>query len=426
MKRIFIIIGILAVSSLGVYFVWNTGVAPKADVFVKVKKGRFKIAVNNSGEVFAKNSVDILGPDGLRNVQIWQVKIENIIPEGTIVKEGDFVASLDRSELVDKLKNKQSELDKAISQFTQAKLDTTLELREARDNLVNLKFGMQEKKLELQQSKYEPPATIQRAQIEVEKADRAYSQAVENYQLKREKAVAKVQEAAATLAQAQNSVDMMQNLLDKFTVKAPKDGMLIYAREWNGQKKREGATVGAWEPVVATLPDMSVMVSRTYINEVDIRKIKVGQSVEIGLDAFPEKKLTGKVVEVANVGEQKPNSDAKVFEVNIQINERDTLILPSMTTSNLVVAEVLSDVLSVPLESIHSQGDTLSYVFKKESSGIVRQEIFLGKTNENEAQVLEGLKESEIVMLSKPAGGEKLKLLKLNKKPIDSKKTAKK
>lgn len=426
MKRIFIIIGILAVSSLGVYFVWNTGVAPKADVFVKVKKGKFKIAVNNSGEVFAKNSVDILGPDGLRNVQIWQVKIENIIPEGTIVKEGDFVASLDRSELVDKLKNKQSELDKAISQFTQAKLDTTLELREARDNLVNLKFAMQEKKLELQQSKYEPPATIQRAQIEVEKADRAYSQAVENYQLKREKAVAKVQEAAATLAQAQNSVDMMQNLLDKFTVKAPKDGMLIYAREWNGQKKREGATVGAWEPVVATLPDMSVMVSRTYINEVDIRKIKVGQSVEIGLDAFPEKKLTGKVVEVANVGEQKPNSDAKVFEVNIQINERDTLILPSMTTSNLVVAEVLSDVLSVPLESIHSQGDTLSYVFKKESSGIVRQEIFLGKTNENEAQVLEGLKESEIVMLSKPAGGEKLKLVKLNKKPIDSKKTAKK
>ena len=46
------------------------------------------------------------------------------------------------------------------------------------------------------------------------------------------------------------------------------------------------------------------MLSKTYINEVDVRRVRPGQIVEIGLDAFPDKKLTGKVIRVANVGEQ--------------------------------------------------------------------------------------------------------------------------
>lgn len=58
----------------------------------------------------------------------------------------EFIAALNRSELIDKLRNKQSELDKATSQYTQTRLDTTLELREARDELVNLKFAQQEKR----------------------------------------------------------------------------------------------------------------------------------------------------------------------------------------------------------------------------------------------------------------------------------------
>ena len=58
--------------------------------------------------------------------------------------------------------------------------------------------------------------------------------------------------------------------------------------------------------MVATLPNLSKMISKTYINEIDISKVKIGQRVEIGVDAFPEKKFTGEVTEVANIGE--PNA----------------------------------------------------------------------------------------------------------------------
>jgi multidrug efflux pump subunit AcrA (membrane-fusion protein) len=410
-NRIIISLGVLALLVFAYYWFFG-GTSSTKEVWTAAKKGKFVVAVTSSGELFAKNSLDIRGPQGINSVGVWQVKIANIIPEGTVVKKGDFIASLDGSELVTKLKERQADLDKAQSQYSQIQLDTALELRKARDELVNLKFTQEEKKLVLQQSKYEPPATIRQAEIEMEKAKRGYLQTSQNYQVQRDKAIAKMQEAAANLSTAQSKVEYIQKLLEKFEITAPEAGMMIYARDWDGQKKREGSQISTWEPIVATLPDMSVMVSRTYVNEVDVRKIKTNQKVSIGLDAFPEKKLSGKVISVANVGEQRPNSDSKVFEVSIQIDQKDTTLLPAMTTSNTIVAETLDNVVYVPLESLHNENN-VTYVFKKSGTGLIRQEVKVGKTNDNEAVILEGLGENENVLLSKPANPQKIKLVKL-------------
>ena len=64
----------------------------------------------------------------------------------------------------------------------------------------------------------------------------------------------------------------------------------------------------------------------------DVLGVDLGQTVEVGLDAYPDKKLAGKVIRVANVGEERPNSDAKVFEVSVEIQGTDPTLRPSMTT----------------------------------------------------------------------------------------------
>jgi HlyD family secretion protein len=81
------------------------------------------------------------------------------------------------------------------------------------------------------------------------------------------------------------------------------------------------------------------MRSKTYVNEVDIQNIEKGQTVEVGLDADSEKQLSGIVESVANIGEQRRGSDAKVFEVLININESDTTLRPAMTTSNSILID---------------------------------------------------------------------------------------
>ena len=181
---------------------------------------------------------------------------------------------------------------------------------------------------------------------------------------------------------------------------------MVYSREWGGKKRVVGSTISPWDPTVATLPDLDTMESITYINEVDIQKIQKGLNVTLGLDSDPSKKYTGVVTSVANIGEQRPNSDSKVFEVKILINERDTTLRPSMTTSNTIVVSTVPNKLYVPLECLHAEG-TQTFVYKREGGSIIKQQVEIGVTNENEATIEKGLTEKDMVFLSAPAEEKK-------------------
>jgi HlyD family secretion protein len=195
-------------------------------------------------------------------------------------------------------------------------------------------------------------------------------------------------------------------VIDKFTIYAPSSGMLIYYKEWGGTKRKVGSNISPWDLTVATLPDLSSMISKTYVNEIDISKIKVGQEVRIGVDAFPEKKYTGRVLEVANVGEQLPNTDAKVYEVIIKLDGSDPILRPAMTSSNQIVTAVYKDTLSVPLEAIHVD-DSIPYVVKKKGT---KQIVVLGESNENQIIIEQGLKTGDAVLLSLPDDVDKMKV----------------
>ncbi|MCB0505451.1 MAG: efflux RND transporter periplasmic adaptor subunit [Cyclobacteriaceae bacterium] len=377
-----------------------------ADIFVTVEKGKFQVDIETTGELEAKNSVVIYGPRNLREFRIHQVKIDQIVEEGTEVKKGDWIATLDRSELINKIQDAELEVESEQSQYTQTKLDTTLQMRQARDELINLKYDIEEKQIILDQSKFEPPATIKQNEINLEKSKRAYNQASENYDIKKKQNVAKMQEVSTSLRKAKNELASLESVMSQFTIIAPEDGMLIYRKGWDGKPMKEGSTISSWDPGVATLPDLSVMISKTYVNEVDVRKIKVGQKVEVGLDAFPDKELKGTVIKVANVGEQRPNSDAKVFQVNIQIEGRDDLFRPSMTTSNKIIVSIEDSVKFVPLECLHSKNDSITYVFKREGLSIIKQEVEVGENNMNAVIIKNGIEEGDRLYLSVPEGYE--------------------
>jgi multidrug efflux pump subunit AcrA (membrane-fusion protein) len=414
-KRLIISAAIVAV--LFIFYNYFFSVSKnESEVFVEVQQGEFEINVFTTGELEAKNSVDIQGPSSVRQLGIWQIKISDLVPEGTNVKQGDYVAALDKAEISTKMRDAASELDKIQSQYTQTKLDTTLQMRQSRDDMINMQFDLQQKEIIVEQSAFEPPATIRQAQLDLEKSKRTFEQAKKNYFVKEKQLAAKMQEVSASLNQTNNKLEMLNNALKEFTVVAPKDGMVIYQREWNGKKKGVGSSVSPWEPTVATLPDLSIMISKTYVNEVDIRKVEMNQKVKVNLDAYPDKKLTGTVTALANVGEQNPKSDAKVFEVSIQINEKDTTLRPSMTTGNNIIVGKLKNVLFIPLEAIHHDGDSLTYTFVKDGLSFVKREIKIGQTNENNAVIKQGLAKGEMVYLSIPEEKEKLKVEKLTVK----------
>src|SRR2546428_323858 len=104
------------------------------------------------------------------------------------------------------------------------------------------------------------------------------AQAAQQWQMKisslvPEGTLVKEREVGAERDRYANQVKIVQDVMQGFTIKAPSAGMVIYEKEWNGKKRVVGSQIGAWEPTVATLPDLSHMESMTYVNEIDIRKV---------------------------------------------------------------------------------------------------------------------------------------------------------
>lgn len=375
---------------------------------VPVMKGKFEVLVTVTGELQAERSEQIMGPAELRsrNLRIGNIRIQDIIPEGTVVDSGDYVALLDRSESDNALKDMEDALERAEAQYTRTQLDTTITLSNLRDELINLEYSLEERRLTLEQSQFEPPATIRQAEIALDRAERGLEQAKQNYLLRIQQSQEDMNEASINLAQQRRRYQEMLDVLQKFEIRAPKSGMVIYHREWNGARRTVGSNISPWDLTVATLPDLSSMLSRTYVNEIDVSKVRAGQQVRVGVDAFPERQYTGRIMQVANVGEQMPNTDAKVFEVLIRINEYDPILRPAMTTSNIIVTQTYEDVFYIPLEAINLS-DSIPYVYKKDGT---KQIVVLGGANDNHVIVEHGLAENDRVYLTIPDNPDRFRM----------------
>ncbi len=369
-------------------------------IITTVKSGEFVISVITTGELDAKNSTEIKGPANLRSIQIWSdIKLENIIEEGTIVDSGDYIASLDKTPVMNKLKEVDSNIDKLSSQITKLKLDSALTLRAARDNMINLEYSAEEARLEMDNSKFEPVATQRKMEITHEKALRSLQQAKENYVLKKDKEETSIQEVMIDYNKEMDRKRSIMEVLTEFTVKAPQAGMVIYAKTYRGDKIKAGSMISPWRPTVAKLPDLTQMLVKTYVNEIDISKIKTDQKVEIGVDAFSDKTLKGTVTQVANIGEEMKNSTAHVFEVTIVVEGVDEDLRPAMSTKNTIVTDVLADVIYIPLECLNTS-DSIQYVF---IDGVKKQ-IETGQSNNEDIVVTRGLKENDKLYLFPPDG----------------------
>jgi len=396
----------------GAWLLASDSATAEPELVATVERGDFAVTVTTSGELRAQKFVEISAPPDARLAEAYQMKILSIVPEGTTVKAGDVVAELDRSTLAAKIQEFTLALQKAEAVYEQAMLDSTLNRSKAREDMRSMELALEEKKLAKEQARYEAPTIKRQAEIDLERAERALAQAKLDYKTKTEQAQAKMREVGADLERQRGKLAAVVSVMDQFTIRAPSDGMVIYVKEWNGKKRTTGSQVSAWDPGVATLPDLSKMESITYVNEIDVRKVAVGQTGTITLDADPDKRLRGRVTSVANMGEQRPNTDAKVFEVQLEILGSDTTLRPGMTTGNAIETLRTPDALHVSLEAVSNENG-IPIVYRQAGGRVVRQEVETGASNDDEVVILRGLDEGDRVLLVPPKESASLALERL-------------
>jgi multidrug efflux pump subunit AcrA (membrane-fusion protein) len=427
MKRRIIIFSsiFLALVALFAFNKLTTGKG-EGELFAEVKNGVFEINVSNSGELLAEKSLDIRGPDLVQQMQrgqqqmrgpggggggghmmIMELKIQDIVPEGTIVNKGDFIAQLDRSSYSNSLKDAEDQLKTFENNVEMKILDTAVALTNLRDDIKNQKYQVEEAKITLDQSKYEPPATIRQAEISLDKAKRSLEQKIKSYKLQSAKVLSEINHEKLHLEQQKELVATLESFLSGFTITAPAPGMVIYKKERNGAKRKAGSQLNPFDNVIATLPDLSSMLSKMYVNEIEVSKVNPGQKVNLTVDAFPTKVYTGQVMTVANIGEQLPNSDAKMFEVQIKLDASDPTLRPGMTTTNRIVIKSFENVTFIPTECVQAGIDSIPFVYEKNRR---KQYVVVGEANDKNVIVEQGLEPGKMVYLIPPEDTKKYRI----------------
>ena len=389
-----------------VFFVFPRSQNKTTEITTKVAKGPFEVLVYSSGQLESENSDNIYIPEKMkdRQTRISSLTVTDIVDEGTYLDSGDYVATLDHQAVEEQLKNASDELEKMLSEYSDSKIDTNLILSNQRDLIINAQLDLEEREIAVDESVYESPSEQKKVRMDYDKAKRKLGQTKQAYKLKTQQEINKVNRKYINYKQVKERVDALEILLKALIIYSPRSGILSYHQyEWGGTVKT-GSRVSQWSPIIATFPNMDNLITKTFINEIDISLIKPGQKVKIGIDAFPEKELTGEVASMANMGQLMPKSDAKVFEVKIKVHGSDPDLKPAMTTSNTIQSIFLEDVLYIPIESVFTN-DSLSYVFKTNGKK-TKQIIEPGEENENYVVVYQGLEEGQELLLLEPENAE--------------------
>lgn len=399
----------IAIIALSAFFIIPRTKSDNFAITTTVIRGPFEILVYSSGQLEAQNSENIVVPNILRdrNLRINEIKITDLIEEGTVVDSGDFVATLDHKTVEEILISAQEDLEMRLNYFEDAKMDSSLSLSNNRDLITNAREDVEEMQIVLDESVYESPAIIRKAEMNLNKAKRKLAQEIKGYELKQRQAKTRVERYNIEVRQRQSRLDKLHNAYQSLEIMAPISGMIIYVKDRSRQKIKIGSTVSPWSPIIATLPDLSAMHSITYVNEIDISKLRVGQKVKLGVDALPEKLLEGEVFSVANIGQPMPKSDAKVFEVKIKVFGEITDLKPAMTTSNIIQTGKYSDTLFIPSEAVF-ENDSMQFVLLTNGSKLVKKVVDLGDKNENFVVVNKGVNEGDVLLLSTPGNFDDL------------------
>ena len=368
--------------------------------YTKVERGTFYVDIYEVGEIEAVNSTNISSPN--ISWRYGNLKITQIVKDGTEVNKGDTLIVFDPSEVNKGIVEAEGSLEISRAELEKLMAQHESDLEELNADFEISKLAHQISKIRFESAVYESDISKKEIQLNLEKADIALGRAKEQIDNRIKIQREEVKQKNLSIEQNLSRLNEAQETLSKLFLISPSPGIAIISLNWSsGNKFQIGDQCWSGFPLIQ-LPDLSSLKATAKINEVDIAKISKGLNVEIKPDAFSDSIFTGRVNAVANLAVNKSKeSRAKVFPVEILINETNKNLLPGLTVSCRLIIDQIDDVLYVPIEAVNTEADK-SFVYKKSGSGYNKVEVEVGTSNSDYTIITKGLSEKDEVALSLP------------------------
>lgn len=358
---------------------------------VTVKREDLVLTVDVEGELAAVRSTDIGAPA----VTEVEFKISLLAAEGSPVKKGQPILGFDTEALQRQLVDKQAELAEFSKKVEQKEVDLRFKLLELEQQVAQAEADLGKSRL-----KAEVPPELQ-GRVELEKArleHKGRQRDVENLQAER-RATQSLGEAELRSLRnqrdrARGRVEALQAAIEKMTVKAPQDGIVVYRTNWRDEKKKVGDSMWFGETVLA-LPDLTDMRADGLVDEADGGPVAPGQKVTIRLEARPDLDVHGRVRTIGRTVRQKSwRNPVKVYKVDIALDRTDSVMRPNMRFRGEIETGRAPGLLLAPRDAVFLR-DGGPVVWARRGLGWTEVPVRLGRSNRRQVEILSGVAEGD-------------------------------
>lgn len=274
--------------------------------------------------------------------------------------------------------------DAALQQSQEAARQAAADLRRAYDEL-------DAAQKEYAQSGGENPVALQLARSQVESARLAVRLA----EMEAESGgtvASQVRSAEADLAAARTTLAQLKEKLEKARLVAPADGTILSVGAKESQPVQE-------QQLLFTVGDLEAMKVTARVDEIDIGKVKVGQPLSVKSNAHPQSRFGGKVVRVSAQTAAAAQGAGTFFEVEGRVANEGGLLKSGMNAEVTITAEQKDGIFVVGLAAVREEGEK-AFLLVVEDFKVKLRPVKLGLRTQTEVEVVEGLKEGDLVVVS--------------------------
>ncbi len=395
MKKILIPIFILLLLAGG-FFTYKKFFTKKEEIKVlktaQVIRGKIQDIINATAIVKTQvNAYVKVGARATGTIQEMNVDI------GDHVKKGQLIAVIDQREILKDIQKAEADYKKSIAKLENIKKVYPVKIKEAEKKLKSAqasyeyakwKFEREEKLLKEEfttKENYE----IAKRELEKKKAELEVAKA-ELERLKKEYKTL-LAETKQQVKYAKENLEKQKVRLSYTLIYSPIDGIVskIAAR------KGETVVAGLQVANLITILDPTKLEVRIYTDETDIGKVKPGQKVIYFVDAYPDKKFEGVISSIYPEPIVKQNIVYYMSIVKVK-PEYTKYLRPEMTVYAKIITGEKDNALLIPNEALKYEKGK-QYVYKIVNGKPVKTFIKTGWMNEKYTEVLEGLKEGDII-----------------------------
>lgn len=372
----------------------------------KVRKGEFRIIVTTRGEIRSVNSTTIIAP------QVPDPRIVTLAESGKPIRKGDVVVEFDAAQQEQNLLERNTSVRTIDSQMVQTKASHRIVTEMDGMNKMTAEYNLERSKLEASKAEVVSQIEGAKSRIDVGISQGELGQVGQTINTHKATQNADVERMDQNKDKAVRDVTRAKGYLTNMVLRAPSDGIVNLLPNFRSQgnwgsspppfKEGDRAWTGA---AIAEIPDLSLLRIDLKLDEVDRGKMELGQKVKVRIDAIPDREFDAKldwISPIASVQWRGGGMTEKTFPARATIDGNDKRLRPGMSASAEILIESEANQLLIPARaSFTVQGKPSVYV-QKGQAFIVRQ-IQVGKRNDSEIVVTNGLKEGEAVSLENPA-----------------------